>query len=181
MNDEDERRLADLLAELDAEFPRFRLIPKEHSRLSRAIDRALRLLTFGGQRGYLDRYVTTLGQRVYVNRGWATRDALDRYVTLRHERIHLRQFRRYGLVPMALAYLLLPLPFGIAWCRARLEQAAYAEGLRALREVRGAAATRDPDLRAHVVAQFVGPSYGWMWPFRRAVERWYDQVTDAPD
>jgi hypothetical protein len=27
-----------------------------------------------------------------------------------------------------------------------------------------------------VIEQFTGPSYGWMWPFRRSVERWYDDV-----
>jgi hypothetical protein len=27
----------------------------------------------------------------------------------------------------------------------------------------------------------MGPSYGWMWPFRRSVERWYDQVLASID
>ena len=82
--------------------------------------------------------------------------------------------------PMALAYLLVPLPLGLAWCRARLEWEAYAEGLAVARELFGEAHVRDPGLRAHVVGQFVGPAYGWMWPFRRTVERWYDQVLQAP-
>jgi hypothetical protein len=25
-----------------------------------------------------------------------------------------------------------------------------------------------------VIAQFVSGAYGWMWPFPRAVERWFD-------
>ena len=25
-------------------------------------------------------------------------------------------------------------------------------------------------------AQFVGGAYGWMWPFRRGIERWYDAI-----
>jgi hypothetical protein len=24
------------------------------------------------------------------------------------------------------------------------------------------------------VTRFTGPDYGWMWPFPRGVERWYD-------
>src|SRR5262245_16680066 len=109
-----ETRVQGLLAEIEAEFPGFRLVAKERSRLQRAIAAALRLLTLGGQSVYLDRYVTTIGRTIYVNRGWDERSAADRYITLRHERVHLRQFRRYGLVPMSLAYLLLPLPFGLA-------------------------------------------------------------------
>jgi len=30
-------------------------------------------------------------------------------------------------------------------------------------------------LRAHVIAQFTSGSYGWMWPFPRAVGRWFDR------
>ena len=31
--------------------------------------------------------------------------------------------------------------------------------------------------RAEMVnAQFTGASYGWMWPFRAGLERWYDAI-----
>ena len=100
---------------------------------------------------------------------------MQRYVTLRHEAVHLRQFRTWTLPVMAVLYVLLPLPLGLAYFRARFEQAAYAETIRAAAEVWGPHVPRGADYRAHVVEQFVGPSYGWMWPFRRAVERWYDR------
>ena len=173
----DEARLDALLDEIRTEFAGFRLVPKERSPLQRAIDRALRVVTFGAQRSYLDAYVTTIGRTVYVNRGWEERSAADRYVTLRHERVHLRQFRRLGLLPMALLYLLVPFPLGLAWFRAHFEREAYAEGLRAMRETYGPGYVARPEVREHVLAQFTGPSYGWMWPFRRSIERWYDRVT----
>jgi hypothetical protein len=172
----DDARLAALLAEIRLEFPRFRLVPKEESRLQRAIAQALRALTFGGQNAYLDRYVTTIGRTVYVNRGWESRTAADQYITLRHERIHLRQFRRYGLIPMALAYLLLPLPVGLAWCRARLEWEAYAESVRAMRDVYGDAHALAPDTKRYIIEQFTGPAYGWMWPFPRQIQSWLDMI-----
>ncbi|HJZ85266.1 MAG TPA: hypothetical protein VKN99_08865 [Polyangia bacterium] len=172
----DEKRVRELLDEIRAEFPGFRLLPKQSSRLQRLIGGALGILTLGGQRAYLDHYVTTIGRTIYVNRGWEARSPGDRYLTLCHERVHLRQFRRYGWLPMALGYLLLPLPMGLAYVRARLEWEAYAEGLRAARALYGDSYVRDSDERARVVAQFTGPAYGWMWPFRRCVERWYDDV-----
>ena len=168
-----EARVNALLEEIRVEFPGFRLVRKEDSRFQRLIAAALRLI---GQRAYLDRYVTTIGRTVYVNQGWEFRTAADRYVTLRHERIHLRQFRRWGLIPMSLAYLLLPLPVGLAWCRARLEWEAYAESLRAMRETYGEAHVRDPATRAYVIEQFTGPAYGWMWPFPRQIQAWLDMV-----
>jgi hypothetical protein len=95
---------------------------------------------------------------------------------LRHEAVHLRQFRKLTLPVMAVLYLLVPLPLGFAYFRARLEREAYAESIRAAAELWGISAVRAPQYRAHVIEQFVGPAYGWMWPFRTSVERWYDEV-----
>jgi len=164
------------LEELRAEFPRLRVIEKAGDPFSKLIDGALRVLTLGGQRHYLTRYVTTMGSTLFLPTGWAERSAESRYITLRHEAVHLRQFRRYGRVGTALLYLLPILPLGLAYGRAWLEWEAYAETLRATFEVAGLEAARDPKLHAHIVAQFTGPAYGWMWPFPRAVNGWIDRV-----
>jgi hypothetical protein len=165
-----------LVEALRAELPGFRIVRKDESALHKAIDVALRIVTFGRMRTYLDGYQTTIGKTVYVTADWERIDPLQRYVTLRHEAVHLRQFRRYTLPGMALLYILLPLPMGLAWFRARFEQEAYAESIRAAPEVWGADYPRRTSFREHVIGQFTGPSYGWMWPFRRQLERWYDGV-----
>jgi len=152
------------------------VIEKAGDPFSKLIDGALRVLTLGGQRHYLTRYVTTMGSTLFLPTGWAERSAESRYITLRHEAVHLRQFRRYGRVGTALLYLLPILPLGLAYGRAWLEWEAYAETLRATFEVAGLEAARDPKLHAHIVAQFTGPAYGWMWPFPRAVNGWIDRV-----
>lgn len=171
-----EARYQALLAEIRAEFPRFRIVRKDRSAFQRVIGAALRVVTLGAQRGYLTHYQTTLGARVYVTPDWDEHPAADRYVTMRHEREHLRQFRRYTWPLMALAYVLLPLPVGFAWCRAALEKQGYAETIRAAAEVHGLAYVEDPSFRAYVVEQFVSGAYGWMWPFRNQIEGWYDGV-----
>ncbi|MDH5674899.1 MAG: hypothetical protein OEZ06_22405 [Myxococcales bacterium] len=160
------------LEELAHEFPRLRLRPKADDRLSQLIDRLLRLVTFGGQRAYLDHYLTTLGSTIYLPRSWEALDDASRYIILRHEAVHLRQFRRFGWVGMTLLYLLPLLPLGLAYGRARLEWEAYAETLRATAEVRGLGAAHDPALHARIVRQFTSGAYGYMWPFPGAVRRW---------
>ena len=165
-----------LVADLREELPRFRIIRKDRSRLHRIIDRVLVVVTFGQMRTYLDGYQTTIGNTVYVTSDWDDWPPDRRYVTLRHEAVHLRQFRKYSLPLMAVLYVLLPLPLGLAYFRARFEQEAYAESIRAAAEVWGNAKPRMADYRNHVIEQFMGPSYGWMWPFRKSLERWYDQV-----
>jgi hypothetical protein len=171
-----DERSAIYLDALRREFPRLRLVPKRGDRFSHVVDLALRVLTLGGQSAYLTGYVTTMGQTIYLPVGWDARSDLQRYCVLRHEAVHLRQFRRYGRVGMALVYIVPWLPIGLAWGRARLEWEAYAETLRATAEVYGGGVLDEPALRAHIVLQFTGPAYGWMWPFPRAVNGWYDAV-----
>jgi hypothetical protein len=174
-----EDRYQALVRALEREFPGLRLRKKTESRVQRAIHGALVVVTFGGMRGYLHDYQTTIGKTIWLTADWDERDPLERYCTLRHEAVHLRQFRRYTLPGMALLYLLFPLPLGVAWFRARFEREAYEESIRAAAEVFGADAPARAAYREHVIDQFVGPSYGWMWPFRRALERWYDGVLAA--
>jgi hypothetical protein len=172
-------RYEELVAKLRAEIPGFRVVPKHLSRLHRFIHVGLQIVTLGGMRDYLEGYQTTIGKTVYVTSDWERRTADERYVTLRHEAVHVRQFRRLTLPVMAFLYLLVPLPMGLAYFRARLEWEAYTETIRAAAEVWGADHPRRQDFRRHIVDQFVGPSYGWMWPFRRSVERWYDRALDS--
>ncbi len=166
------------MEELRREFPRLRLIDKRDSAFSRLLDVLVTIVTFGHQRAFATRYVTTIGSRIYLPTGWAERSDLDRYIVLRHEAIHLRQFRSYGLLGMSVLYLLPFLPLGLAWPRARLEWAGYRETLRATAEVYGAEAAQDARLRAHIVHQFTSGAYGWMWPFPRQIERWIDRTLE---
>jgi hypothetical protein len=169
-------RYEKLLEALRAEFPRFRIVRKDESAFQRAIHYALVVLTFGGMRSYLDSFQTTIGSTIYVTPDWDSRSEELRYVTMRHEAIHLRQFRKYTLPGMALLYVFLPLPMGLAWFRAQFEKEAYAESIRAAAEVYGPDYPKGNEFRSHIIDQFVGPSYGWMWPFRAGLERWYDRV-----
>lgn len=179
MPEGDGDRLATLLEEMRAEFPRFRVICKDESRFQRAIHYALMVVTFGRMREYLDGYHTTIGQRIYVTSDWEDRDPDQRYLTLRHERVHMRQFRRFTFPGMTLLYLLLPLPMGAAYFRARFERQAYEETIRASAAVYGREYVAAPEFRNRIIEQFTGPSYGWMWPFRKRLESWYDSVLDA--
>ncbi len=165
-----------LVEALRAEFPKLRILDKRESRVHRAIHAALVVITFGAMRDYLDGYQTTIGSTIYITREFASWSDDRRYVVLRHEAVHLRQFRKWTLPGMALLYLLVPLPFGLAWCRAKFEQEAYAESIRAAADVWGRDYPRRADYRAHLIAQFTGASYGWMWPFRASLERWYDGI-----
>jgi hypothetical protein len=168
--------LAELLAEMHREFPRFRIVDKRGDRLSHAIDVALKLLSLGRMSTYLTEYRTVIGDTMYVPSDWNETPAIDRVICLRHERVHLRQRRRYTLVGMTLLYLFLPLPIGLAWFRARMEWEAYRETLRATFELKGLSAVSHPDVRRQMVERFVGPAYLWMWPFRSHIERWYDET-----
>ena len=143
---------------------------------SRVLDLALKVVTLGGQRSYLTRYHTVIGNTLFVPPTWQAMSDLDRVILLRHERVHLRQRRRYGSLLMTFLYLIPIFPLGLAYVRARLEWEAYEETLRATAELLGLEAAHGKELRAHIVARFIGPDYGWMWPFERSVQAWYDRA-----
>lgn len=163
-----------LLEDIRAEFPTFRIARKRSSALQRAIGVALAVVTFGGQRVYLTHYHTVLFGVLWVPDAWDRMTDEARYVLLRHERVHLRQRARMGDVWMALVYLLPIAPLFLAWGRARIEWEAYVETIRATAELHGLEAAED--LRAMIVPRFTGPDYGWMWPFPRTVNRWFDEA-----
>ena len=169
-------RYDELVEQLKREIPGFRILPKQDSWMHRFIHRFLIVVTFGKMRDYMSSYYTTIRKTIYVTSDWEERDKDDRYLTLRHEAVHLRQFRRWTTPGMGVLYVLFPLPMGLAWCRAAFEKAAYAETIRATAELRGIDAVRDPDFREDILTEFLGASYGWMWPFRKSMERWYDRV-----
>jgi len=164
------------LLALRQEFPGFEIVPKAGSLLSLAIDIALKLVTLGGQRHYLTRYHTVIGDTLYVPAAWSAMSDEARVILLRHERVHLIQRRRYGFPLFAFLYLVPALPLGLAYGRARLEWEAYRETLRATAELRGREALHAPELRQEIVERFTGPDYGWMWPFPSQVNRWFDQA-----
>ncbi len=167
-------RLARLDAELAKEFPRFRILKKRASALQKAIHVALAVITLGGQRVYLTRYHTVLFGTLWVPDAWDAMTDDDKYILLRHERVHLRQRARMGDAVMSFVYLFPFFPLFLAYGRARIEWEAYVETLRATAEVYGVDAAEA--LRAHVKQRFVGPEYGWMWPFPGAIDRWFDEA-----
>jgi hypothetical protein len=165
-----------MLAEIIAEFPRFRLLRKSDSHLMSSIDIFLKILTWGRQSRFLTEYHTVIGYTLFVAPTWERLDVIERIVLLRHERVHLRQRRKYGLWGLAFLYLLPIFPVGFAYGRARLEWEAYSETIRALFELRGASVLGDKNLREHIVRRFMGPDYAWMWPFRTTLDKWYDRL-----
>ncbi len=163
-----------LLADIRREFPTFAIVRKRSRTLQKVIGVLLALVTLGGQRHYLTRYHTVLFGKLYVPDIWDTMVDGARYILLVHERVHLRQRRRMGDVAMALVYLFPLLPLGLAWGRARIEWEAYVETIRATAELYGIEAARR--LEDEMVRRFVGPDYGWMWPFPRTIRRWFREV-----
>jgi hypothetical protein len=168
------KRSERLLEEIRGEFPDFAIRHKSRSPLQRAIAAILAMVTLGGQRHYLTRYHTVLFGRLYVPDAWNRMNDDARYILLRHERVHLRQRKRLGDFALALVYLFVFFPVGLAWGRARIEWEAYVETIRATAEVGGLLAARA--LEGEIVRRYVGPDYGWMWPFPRMVRGWFREV-----
>lgn len=167
-----------LVQDMVREFPGFEIRRKSESRLMKVIDVCLKIITFGAMRTFMTKFITTIGTTVYVPDGWDDKAPVSRIIILRHERVHMRQSRRYGALLFRFLYLF-ALP--TVWTfRAKLEREAYEETVKAIFEYRGPAALNE-ELKAGLVRHFTSAEYFWMDPFRKSVEKWYEAtVASAP-
>lgn len=159
----------DLLGDVQKEFPGFKVEQKTKSWLMIVISY---LLFFN--RDFMTNFITTIGSTMYVPDAWYTWHDNLKSEVLRHERVHLLQQKRYGMLLYSLLYLLIPLPFGLAWYRAQLEWEAYQETMRCIAEEYGVEMLRNPSFKENMLDHFTTGQYGWMWPFRSQVNKWYD-------
>lgn len=162
-----------LLVETKAEFPKFKIVMKPESRFMRLLAFLLKIVTFGSQKTFLTDYTTTVGTTVYVPGDWNSWVDERRIPVIRHERVHMRQARKWSIPLFFFLYLLFPLPLGLAYFRARFEWEAYEETMRAHVDIHGTRLLADTLFRDSIVKNFTGGAYAWMWPFKSKVEGWY--------
>lgn len=165
-----------LIEEIKKEFLDFKLVYKKNSKLMKFIDLFLRVLTFGKNKTFMTEFVTTIKNTVYLNSEWDNYTDSSKCTLLRHERIHMRQAQRYGFILYTFLYLFVYFPVGFAYYRAKFEKEAYEESIRASYEYYGNLIINSKNYREYIIRQFVGPSYGWMFPFRVKMESWYDSI-----
>ena len=168
----------DLLTEMKQEFPDFELVYKVDSKLMKAINLFLMLLSFGTNKAFMTEFVTTVKNKVYLNSGWDKYTDKTKCILLRHERVHMRQAKRLGFYWFSFLYLLVFLPIGFAYYRAKFEQEAYEESLRAIYEYHGPRVLQSKSNKEFTTNLFTGPAYGWMFPFKSKVDQWYDQAVN---
>jgi hypothetical protein len=167
-----------LCDEVKKEFPTFSIVYKDESWFMKLLDVLLRVVTFGSMKVFMTSFITTIGYTVYVPMSWGVMMEHDRIEVLRHERIHMRQRRRYSAPLFTFLYLVPFFPLGLAYFRARFEWEAYTESMKAVHEIHGAQALQNPKYKEQIVSYFVTGAYGWMWPFRATIERWYDEAAN---
>ena len=164
-----------LLGIVKEEFPDFEIIKKDNSSLMKVIDVFLRTITFGRMKRFMTDFITTIGHRVYVPADWDDNSPATKSSTIRHERVHMRQGKKYGKFLFSLLYIALPFPTLFAYFRTKFEKEAYEETLRTVNEYYGPSIFT-PGLKEKIVSLFVGPEYFWMWYRKKDIESWYDET-----
>jgi len=149
------------------------VVPKKSSRLMRFLAWFLALTRINKK--FLDGYVTTIGKTIYYREGWEPFHMEDdnhlraHASTFEHEFVHVRQYEKWWVL-YQISYILLPIPFGLAWFRWRWEREAYY-----LANIKNGAS----------IDQCVNAlwRYGWPWP-RSWMRRWFEkqiqQTQDPP-
>lgn len=170
----------EVLRETKKEFITFKIVKKRDSVLMQFINIFLRIFTFGYMEDeFLRRFATTIGNTVYVPDCWfepSYSDA-DKIILLRHERIHMRQRRDYEPLWYSLLYLFLPVPILFAYYRMKFEKEAYEETFFARLEYYPDSHYLNTQFyKRKVVRYFTSAQYFWMWPWKKSIEKWYDET-----
>lgn len=164
-----------LLIDIKSEFPKFEIFNKTNSKFMKLIAKILHILSFGKNKAFLTTYITTIGNTIYVPNDWDSRSWQSKYIVIRHERVHLRQSKKYGAVLFSLIYLFFPIPFLFAYGRAKLEWEAYEESLRTEAELFGVNYIKQDKVRDFIFEQFTTGAYLWMLPFKSILIKWYEK------
>ena len=171
-------RLDLLCKELKLEFPKLKMAHKRTCWWHWVAHVFLCVVSVGFIRNYISSRTTTGKNHI----AWS--DVQDErlkngknldgvWETLRHEREHLRQFKKYGRFLMYVLYISFP-PILFAWGRALLiEKPAFLEELRARYE-RMPNYVQADYYKNQWIKHFTGPAYLWMWILRKQVSDWYD-------
>ena len=167
----------ELITEVKAEFPDFEIVPKQKSSLMKFFAWGLKVITFGKMTNFMEHYSTTIGYTLYVPANWMDWTDVTRMVTLRHERVHMRQKKKYGFFFFIL-YTFVFFPTLLAYFRMKFEKEAYEETMRAICELNpmGNVVIMSAAYKARMLSQFTGPAYFWMWPFKKSLDSWYEKT-----
>lgn len=163
-----------LMLDIADEFPGFRIIPKSESTLMKVLNIFLKIVTLGMMKTFMSNFTTVVGCKVYVPSKW---ESFNKSAILRHERVHMRQAKREGRIWFGFAYIFVWFPIGFAHFRKKWEQEAYEETMRIVAGKKGGMAVlKHEDYRNNMIKRFTGPKYVWTWPFRKSIEKWYDET-----
>jgi hypothetical protein len=162
-----------LVAEVKEEFTDFEIKNKSESSLMTAIDIFLKIITFNQMDSFMKNFTTTLGNKIYVPSGWDKYSLIDKSAIILHERVHMRQARKYTRPLFSFLYVA-ALPLGFAYFRKKFEQEAYEETLRAYYEYCGDRAFTQ-NFKNQIIGNFTSAQYFWIWLIRSDIEKWYDE------
>jgi len=147
-----------------------KIVRKDQSKFWRFLGWLVKVVTFGKNDSFGTDFTTTIGKTIAVTPDWPTWAPEDKLETITHEMVHVGQYKKFTLVGMSLLYLLVFLPFGLAYFRYRFEREAY------LTEYKYTIAkgwgTKDALIESGV-SELSGSDYGWAWLSKSGIRKWF--------
>lgn len=162
----------DLVKEIREEFSDFQIKKKSESNFMKVIGFILRVITFNKMKAFMTEFTTTIGNTIYVSTRWDTLSDTAKVIVLRHERIHLRQAKKYTRPLFSFLYIFV-LP--ALWTyRSKFEREAYEETMMASVEAYGLEILSE-SMKMNMVRYLSSSQYFWMMP-KKDAEKWFDET-----
>ena len=116
-----------------------------------------------------------IGKSIYLSDQWDNFTSESQMGILLHERQHLLQFQKYGVFLMAILYLFVFFPVGLAYFRAKFERQGYAQSVLAKVRYHGATKGVYDQCKEMYLRTFTTSFYFWTWPFKKQVLAWFEE------
>lgn len=173
MNLDDEIQYNKIYSRIKSAYPKFDVLEKENSTFMKILNVFMIILSFGQNKEFLTKYITTIGYKIYVPEFWFRTPYHIRIEKLYHEAIHMEQRTRYGILFYPLYLLGLPFPIFFAYYRTKFEKEGY-EATMQYHYKRYGEQFFTTEYKNSILEKFSSSGYLWMWMNKSSIEKWYD-------
>jgi hypothetical protein len=122
---------------------------------------------------YCRSIITTYNGKVFLPSDWDKHPQSLKKILLAHEAVHVKQQEKIpNLLYLFLYFFFLPVfwnPFRLRW-----EKEAFEKTIEITAEIHGYAYVESQQYRDYIAKNFYSPTYGWMWPNKKAVYEWIE-------
>ncbi len=155
-----------------------KIVRKQDSLLMKILHWITVIISFGSNKNFQKRFITTLGHTIYTPEDWDFYSDNSKITHAQHEMVHMEQMKKYTTLGFYFLYLFIPFPIFFAYFRKKFECEGYEKTMRLNASFVGMHIFDDPLYKHSIINHFVSSEYMWCWYSKKDIEKWYLETVE---